>query len=450
MIFVGAIFVVCILSFLLWKLPFFRNTGLQTWQVLSAFYLKLIVAAAFFAVYNYYPAYQNQSDSLAFYRSAAQFSNIANENFGDYLRASFHLSVKSPEIEEKLQEIPFWNRPFETALPNDTRQTLILYSFLYNISLGSQIIMLIIANFLAFLGLFALFRAFLLLNNSNSHDKKSYSRTLLFAFVACFCIPSTLFWSSGLMKETWLLLFMGFTIYSAVQFFKTSKIRFAIFTIIWAIALIHIKLYIATFLLPLLLVYAFRKKYPSIRAFVFYGIIAVSCIIVAIFAHYFLHFNIIETLAQQRNTFIRMLEFQNHSSIILNHFDASFWDFCVQLFVGFFNVLLQPNIFCTQNAFVFFAGLENTIIAILLVFSIFSWIKNRYSSSDYIFLTIVFLVGVFAIIGFTTPNMGALMRYKSPLLPFLLIIIFHFLPQRKDFEQKSLREFLCKRCNNQQ
>ncbi|MDR0940593.1 MAG: hypothetical protein LBM68_00030, partial [Bacteroidales bacterium] len=373
--------VIVALSFLLWKLPFFRNTGLKSWQVLSAFYLKLVVACVFFAVYNYSPAFQNQSDSQAFYRSAAQFSAIAHDNFGDYARASFHIPVKSPEIRKKLDKIAYWNRPYDSFMPNDTRQTLILYSFVYLISFGSLPVMLVIANFLAFLGLFALFKTFRAVNISP-----------LPAFIACFCIPSTLFWSSGLLKEVWLLLFMGFTLYSAMRFFTTKHIRFAAFALVWSIALLHVKIYIALCLLPLLALYAIRTQWRTVNAAALYGGACVLCIFVVIGAQWFGHFSVIEVLGEQRNTFIRMLEFQNHTSIILHHFNGSVVEFCTQLFVGLFNVALRPTVFDIQNTFMFFACLENVVIAALIVFGTIVWIQKRSPISNYTMLTIVFVV----------------------------------------------------------
>ena len=446
-----SILVIAGFSVLLWKLPFFRNTGLKSRLVLCAFYVKLLVAAAFYVLYAHYPPYQNQSDSQEFYSSAAQFAAIAHEDFGDFLRASFRIPVKSPEIREKLPKIEYWNRPYDNFMPNDTRQTLILYSFLYLLTFGSLPAMLIVANFLAFCGLFALFKAFLgarwlsrLLSGAEASKPPEGGAGWLrepqppvAAAIACFAIPSTLFWSSGLMKEVWLLLFMGFTLYSAVQFFITKKMRFAIFALLWGIALLHIKIYIALFLLPLLAIYAIRRTWQKPNAAVFYGCAFAVLMFLAYCAHWFVHFNIIEVLVQQRNTFIRMLEFHNHSAIVLQTFDESS-NFVAQMFVGLGNVFLCPSVFNVQNVFVFFAGLENTVIAALIICSIILHIKKRSTStdstssltttlsnqipSDYTILAIVFVVAVFAIIGFTTPNMGALMRYKSVLLPFVVVL----------------------------
>lgn len=420
-----SLLVVAGFSLLLWKAPFFRNTGLQSWQVLCAFYIKLLVAAAFYVVFTCYPAYKNQSDSQAFYRSAAQFAAIAHENFGDYVRASFHIPIKTPEIREKLPKIDYWNRPYDNSMPNDSRQTLILYSWVYLVSFGSLPVMLIIANFLAFCGLFALFKAFLLwlpLRSATATPAVERNRNVLAACIACFAIPSTLFWSSGLLKEVWLLLFMGFTIYSATRFFTTKNIRFAIFFLLWGIALLHIKIYIALCLLPLLGMYAIRTQWRKPGAIVFYGGACAVFIFCALCAHWFLNFNIIEILVQQRNTFIRMLEAHNHATVILQMFDESS-NFVAQIFVGLGNVLLRPNVFNMQNVFVFFAGLENTIIVALIVYSILVWAKKRVAPNDYTIVMIVFVLAACVIIGFTTPNMGALMRYKSPLLPFVVVLL---------------------------
>ena len=420
-----SLLVVAGFSLLLWKAPFFRSTGLKSWQVVCAFYVKLLVAVVFCVVFTNYPAYKNQSDSQAFYRSAAQFAAIAHENFGDYVRASFHIPVKTPEIREKLPKIDYWNRPYDNSMPNDTRQTLILYSWVYLVSFGSLPVMLIVANFLAFCGLFALFKAFLLwlrLRSATVTPVVERSRNVLSACIACFAIPSTLFWSSGLLKEVWLLFFMGFTVYSSTMFFTTKNLRFAIFALLWGIALLHIKIYIALCLLPLLGIYAIRTQWNKPKAIVFYGSTCTVFIFCAFCAFWFLNFNIVEILVQQRNTFIRMLEAHNHATIILQTFDTSS-NFVAQIFVGLWNVLLRPNMFNTQNVFVFFAGLENTIIAVLIMYSIIVWAKNRVAVNDYTIVMIAFVLAVCVIIGFTTPNMGALMRYKSPLLPFVVVLL---------------------------
>jgi hypothetical protein len=410
-----SILVVAGFSFLLWKLPFFRNTGLKPWHVLCAFYCKLLVAVVFYWVYTQYPAYKNQSDSRAFYHSAGQFAAIAHENWGDYLRASFHIPVQSPVIHETLQRIPYWNRPYDNSMPNDTRQTLILYSFIYLLSFGSLPIMLICANFLAFCGLFALFKTFLLARIK-----------LLPAGIACFCIPATLFWSSGLLKEVWLLLFMGFTLYSAALYFKTKQPCFAIVTLIWAIALLHIKLYIALCLLPLIVIYGIRRKWHTSKAIVFYPCALAVCACIALLVGWCANFNIIETLVQQRNTFVRMLEARHHATILVDSFNGSFPDFIIQLFAGLGNVFLYPNVFDTQNIFVCAAGVENTLIAALVLCCIVLYAKKCVAISDYTIVMLVFIVAVYAIIGFTTPNMGALVRYKSPLLPFVIVVFCNY------------------------
>ncbi|MDR2962557.1 MAG: hypothetical protein LBU90_02795 [Bacteroidales bacterium] len=413
-------------SFLVWKVPFFRNSALRTWHILSAFYLKLCLAVAFFLIYTHYAAYRQQSDSQAFYHSAAQFAGIAYADFGDFVRASVGISPKNAEIAEQIQHIPLWNRPYDMAVPNDTRFTLILYSWLYLISFGFLPLMLIFSNIIAFLGLFALFRAFLL-----AGSKK------LPAAIACFAIPSTLFWSSGLLKEVWLLLFLGFILYSALQFFATRNIRFALFALLWAIALIHIKIYIAAIALPLIGIFALRRTFPRTKAMVFYlcafGGFAFAAILLCLIFNY----NSVEIIVNQRNTFVRMLEFQNHSTILLTTFSGSYFMAALHMLAGFFQSLLRPSLFDVHNIWLFFAGIENTLIVVLILCALFYCVKNNCKPSDYAILAIVFVIAVFVLIGFTTPNLGALQRYKSPLLPFVVVLCGNAVCTYRNFPFKN-------------
>jgi hypothetical protein len=72
------------------------------------------------------------------------------------------------------------------------------------------------------------------------------------------------------------------------------------------------------------------------------------------------------------------------------------------------------------------ASLENIIFLVSVLFSFF-YFKNKTSlETDFLWFLVFTVLSVFFIVGFTTPVAGAIVRYKMPVIPFLLMIAVFF------------------------
>lgn len=95
-------------------------------------------------------------------------------------------------------------------------------------------------------------------------------------------------------------------------------------------------------------------------------------------------------------------------------------------FVGFapialYNSFLQPSIFKKGSFVERIASLENIIMIMFVVLCfIFGDIKN--CNKLFLWFSIYLVIIMFLIVGYTTPVAGAIVRYKMPVIPFLLMI----------------------------
>ncbi len=88
---------------------------------------------------------------------------------------------------------------------------------------------------------------------------------------------------------------------------------------------------------------------------------------------------------------------------------------------AFYNSILQPSILKKGSSVERIASLENIgILLFVLVCFIFGDIKN--CNKAFLWFSLFVVLIMFLIVGYTTPVAGAIVRYKMPALPFVLMI----------------------------
>ena len=101
-------------------------------------------------------------------------------------------------------------------------------------------------------------------------------------------------------------------------------------------------------------------------------------------------------------------------------------DILVYLPWGAFTALFRPLPWEAHNLLAVFSGAENLILLILSIAAVFHF-RFRYLKSPFI-LWVVLVILVWAMIYafISSPNLGAAVRFKSTILPYLLIFIWLF------------------------
>ncbi len=118
------------------------------------------------------------------------------------------------------------------------------------------------------------------------------------------------------------------------------------------------------------------------------------------------------------------------SFINIPSLDGSFLSLLVNSPAAFANTLCRPFIFEAKNPLTMLSAIENSLIiciALICVLYCYRNIPNRHLL--YFCITVTILL--FALIGLTTPVLGAAVRYKIPVLPFLMISFLLILDKEK-------------------
>jgi len=378
--------------------------------------IKIIAAYSLWFIYTYYYSDRAAADIFKYFDDAATIFEATKDQLGLRWQLILGTGNRGANMNDALANTLYWDTS-SSFLFNDNRTMIRLHLLLYHFSGGFYHFHLLFFALISFLGSIGLYRFFAAFSQIN--------RNLLYIIV--FIIPSLLFWCSAPLKESWLLFGLGAFLFSLALIITKNKPAYWISLIISFFILLSIKIYFLFALTPaflFLLIGNFYKRKAQIGIFL---------TIHALFALVFLIFNdkIISTLNQKLADFkLHALEVQASSMIeIANYSDLK--SFIIVLPRAIYNVLFRAAFPLDTSLFSLMVGLETIALIILLALP-FVFYKNPTDQEKRLALFCVsFVLILAAIIGLTCPVLGAIVRYKAPLLPFYVILLLTFVDLRR-------------------
>lgn len=438
------------------------NDLLEIWEVfLAPIYIFLIVLIAYFVpsqenrkIFNIglaakisgglaftliYLFYYGGGDTIVYYKTAMAYTNLILQDPLSGLQVSFG--------DNSIENFSRFNS--ETGYPikhifNDSGTLLvskIAIPFLL-LSFKSYLIGSLMFSFISYLAAWKLFQLFVRITGN---VKISIWSTLL--------VPSILFWGSGISKDTITFAatcYFVFGIYWLVILRRPSIIKITLSLIcLWLI--IAIKPYIFLVLFPGTLVWVFfnsiqRIQNRIIRLSLVPVITILSLVIIA-----FTFDLISDTLGEYSTENIMRKAIVAQEDLKQDYYGGNSFDigkiepttfgvlskFPIASFFGFFG----PTLLHVNNIVMLFSALENTAL-LLLTIAIFT-MRNpittlkRMTGEPFLVFCLLFSIFFAFGIGLSSPNFGALVRFKIPLLPFFLILLLTIFTKTKtDLKRK--------------
>jgi hypothetical protein len=244
-------------------------------------------------------------------------------------------------------------------------------------------------------------------------------------YFVLFLIPSFVFWSSGILKETILVSLLGILLNQTHEFFNEKKSLIKLFIILCCVLLMSVlKVYVLVCFLPLIaylilqkfLIFKQRNYLPLLLCI---GILTIILIV-------FREINPVNLIVNKQHNFINLAEsIDARSKIDIPYLDGSFWNLVQAVPIAFINTSFRPFPMDLNSLMIVLPFLENVFLILLIIVFITQkrttvFYQNQKILCIYFGLVIFFL---FSLIGLTTPIIGAIVRYKVPVLPFLYIIV---------------------------
>jgi hypothetical protein len=181
------------------KIPFFKNSGFQRYSLWLAFLIKVGCGLMVYIIYAFYYGNRIESDTFKYFDDSYYMYEALYNKPVDFFKMIFGIQCEGEYFDlNYYNKMNNWYRVYENSLYNDNRLIIRVNAVLRIFSFGNYHVHSIILNFIAFTGSIGLTRFFL-------HFIKSKWKV----YIAVFLVPSVIFWSSGILKESLLLFAMG-------------------------------------------------------------------------------------------------------------------------------------------------------------------------------------------------------------------------------------------------
>lgn len=394
-------------------------------------FAKIFGSIAFIAVYIFHYV---DGDTLMYFQSTESLFNLAFKDFVKFVEIMLgkltyeNASAFGPDI----------GYPYYYFDPNS--YSVVRFSVPFFLLSGKSFvaITILIAAF-TYSGLWKLFR---LLVQIFPKSIKTSAFSVLF-------IPSTLFWGSGLLKDSYTLMATCYFFISFYYLFVLRKqITKHIFLILFAsFILISIRPYIffAVVASTLLSIIHANMKiiqnrilktliFPILIAVVF--IIGTNIILTTgqiVGGYYSSLDNLLKQAVEIQEDLTR--EYYGGNSFNIGKFEPTIPGVLSKTHLAITAGLYRPFIWEAKNIPSLIAATENFIFLFMtfyvLLLSILTWRKHGFIymqkivlSDSFIVFSLIFSFVFAFIIGITTANFGALVRYKIPLIPFFMASLF--------------------------
>lgn len=375
-------------------------------------------------VYTYYYTERSTADPFRFFDDAKIMHEALFEDPGSYLRMMFGYDVDNPRLDKYIVKMFNWDKEYNYLLYNDSRTMLRFNAICMLFSFENYHVHTIVMSLLSLYGGVYLFKAFL-------PWLKDLKYLLL---LAVFCIPSVMYYSSGVLKEGVLMAGLGFFFYAIFKIHSSWKQpKYWLLLILGTVILMVMKIYVFICLAPALGYYICSQrilKNNPLILFVLYNMLAFTGL-------YLLSVimpdkDIFYLLYKKKDDFINVaMQYESGSFITTPDLKPNPWSFLTYIPFAVFTTIARPFIWEQGSLLIRVASIENTLLVLCMLTPFFFWKKRNLAEKKVTYFIFTFIFYLYILIGFTTPVLGALSRYKTPALPFVMILVLFFISAEK-------------------
>lgn len=399
LLFAGYLF---LFAWLVTKSGFFKKSGLNNPQLTILFLIKIMVGILYGWIGIYYGQFAYMYDTWGFHYAGQEETKILFSHPSEYFNNFFYSGYENKYGGFLDSENSWWN---------DLKSNMFIkfLSVLNILSFGNYYINVVFYSFITMIGPVSLCRV---MNDVFSGKK-------LQVILATFLIPSFVYWTSGIHKDGLVFLAISLIIYHFYFGLKERQFPFRRIAVMILAALIIImyRNFILIILIPAMIAWYLSVKYP--------GKIKLSFTLVYfLFAILFFSLRYIspaldfpQAVINKQTAFQKL---QGNSSIKSIKLEPTALSFFKNSPKAVSTSVLRPYPGDVKHLLSLAAATE-TIFLLLLFLCFIIWRTNGIQSKAFLWFCIFFSVSFLLIIGYTVNFIGAIVRYRSIILPFLLV-----------------------------
>lgn len=389
-------------AWLVTKVKFFTLSGLSRPQLVIIFLLKIIAGIFYGWIGIYYGGFAQMWDTWRFHVESLQEYQLMQTDPVEYLSNLFRDPYESG-----------FSRFFDTtdSYWNDLKGNILIkfLSLLNILSFGHYYVNVIFYSFITLFGAIAIFRVM----DDVFPGKKM---TIL---LATFLIPSFLYWTSGIHKEGLIFTGIAFVIYSIYFGNKQKKYGFKRIAMLLTglLLILTLRNFLFVIVLPAIITWVIANHWPKKGLAIFISLYLLFCILFFTARYISPTLDFPKAVANKQQEFIKLI---GTSSVPIKQLEPTAISFLKNTPQAVTLSAMRPYPSDVHHILSLAAAVEVGLLLILLIIFML-WRKNSVQAKSLINFCLFFSFSVLLAIGFSNNNLGAIVRYRSIVIPLLVI-----------------------------
>ena len=393
-------------AWLVTKTRFFKKTGLSNPQLVIIFLLKVIAGIFYGWMGHFYGGFAQMLDTWVYHHNSLIEYQILRSNPHEFFSSLFHDPYTNDGITSFFgSKNSYWN----DLKANIFTKTLSIFNIF---SFGQYYINVIFYQFISLFGPIALYRVMV----------DVFPRQKIIVLLTIFFIPSFYYWSSGIHKEG--LIFTGialivFHLYFGYKEKKISVIRW-LGILTGLMILLLLRNFVLVLIIPPIIGWVLANKWPK------YGLACFSAIylvcIIAFFSLRYINptFNLPQAVVSKQQAFLNNV---GKSSVPIRQLEPTVASFILNTPQAATLAAVRPYPSDVHHLLALAAAIETDLILLLFLLFIFFRKRELVTSKNLLYFCIFFSVFLLLAIGFSVNNLGAIVRYRSIVIPLVVTLI---------------------------
>jgi hypothetical protein len=398
-------------SWLVTKVPFFKKSGLTPAHLIIIFLLKVIAGIFYGWVGVYYSNLTRMVDTWMFHYEGMKGYELLRSNPHEFFISFFGNNYKHYGGFFSDHD-SWWN-----DLHNNVFITIV--SFFNLLSFGNYYTNVIFYSFVSFYGPIAIYRVM----------KDAVPAKPIVLLLSCFLLPSFIYWTSGIHKDG--LVFLGFALIIFNFYFGLKNKKFSaqriILILLGLFVLLILRNYLLAIILPALTAWFIADRIKRKPLLVFSAVYLFSAIAFFSFKYVSPKLDFPAAVVSKQQSFLNL---QGRSSVEVTVLKPSITGFINNLPEAISLSMIRPYPSDVKNLFSLATSAEiNLLLFCFLLFLVFK--KKGRSDTAFLLFCVFFSVSVLLTIGYTVNFLGAIARYRSLVLPFLVVPMMALIDWKK-------------------